>query len=339
MDPTNPVRVGVLGAGSFGTCLAILSSELGHSVTLWARDATVVKAINRHHRNPRYLTEFRIPESVRATDEIEAAVSEQDLVLSVVPSHAVRETWKLAVAALNPETLIVSGTKGIEVGTGQLMSESLRGLLPPECHPRIVVLSGPSFSREIADGRPTAVSLACPNDSFAIATQTLLSSRRFRCYTNPDVVGVELGGALKNVVAIAVGICDGLNLGQNARAALITRGLTEMTRLGTAMGANPMTFLGLSGIGDLVLTCTGDLSRNRRVGIAIGEGRALDDILAGLHQVAEGVRTTRSAYELAGKHQVEMPITESVYRVLYEGLDPREAVASLTARQLRSELD
>ena len=339
MHETNPVRVGVVGAGSFGTCLSILMAERGHAVSLWARDPSVAEAIHRHQRNPRYLTEHRIPETVHATDRLEEVVAEKDLVISVVPSHAVRETWARAAAATSPETLIVSGSKGIEIGSGLLVSGVFEEVLPAEFHPRLVSLSGPSFAREIARGLPTAVSLACSQDAFGVAAQSLLSSPRFRCYTNADVVGVELGGALKNVIAIAVGICDGLDSGLNARAALITRGLAEITRLGVKMGANPLTFLGLSGLGDLVLTCTGDLSRNRRVGIAIGRGEPLEDVLAGLHQVAEGVKTTRSAYELAQKHGVELPITEQVYRVLYEGRDPREAGVALMTRQLRAETE
>ncbi len=328
-----------MGAGSFGTCLAILLAERGHAVSIWARDSSLAEGINRHRRNPSYLTEHRIPETVRATVELEEVVAEKDLILSVVPSSAVRETWTRAAAAASPESLIVSGSKGIEVGTGLLVNGILREVLPPPFHPRLVSLSGPSFAREIARGLPTAVSLACTDDAFAIAAQTLLSSPRFRCYTTGDVLGVELGGALKNVIAIAVGMCDGLEMGLNARAALITRGLAEITRLGVKMGALPLTFLGLSGLGDLVLTCTGDLSRNRRVGIAIARGEPLEDVLAGLHQVAEGVRTTRSAYELSQKHGVEMPITEQVHRVLYEGRDAREAGETLMTRQLRSEAE
>jgi glycerol-3-phosphate dehydrogenase (NAD(P)+) len=219
------------------------------------------------------------------------------------------------------------------------MSQVLEELLPAEQSERLVTLSGPSFAQEIAEQRPTGVSLACKIESYAIAAQDLLSSPLFRCYTNPDVVGVELGGALKNVIAIAVGIGDGLELGLNSRAALFTRGLAEITRLGVKLGANPLTFLGLSGIGDLALTCTGDLSRNRRVGLALGAGKTMEEVLGELNQVAEGVKTTKSAYELAQRHGVEMPITEETYNVLYEGKDCRSAVRDLTHRQLRSEYE
>ena len=331
------MRAAVIGAGSFGTCLSVVLAEADYEVDLWARDPAIADAINRHHRNPRYLTECRLPERVRASDSLEETLAGKELIVSVVPSHVVREVWAKAAPYASPEALIVSGSKGIEVGTGMLTSEVLREVLPPELCERLVVMSGPSFAREIADRKPTAVAVAAHNEAFAIATQSMLSSPLLRCYTNTDVVGVELGGALKNVIAIAVGVCDGLGLGLNARAALITRGLAEITRLGQRLGANPLTFQGLSGMGDLVLTCTGDLSRNRRVGIAIGEGKRLEDVLAGLHQVAEGVRTSRSAYELAQKHDVDMPISEGIYRVLYEGQPPQEAAGELTSRQLRSE--
>jgi len=339
VSAANPLRAAVLGSGSFGTCLAMLLADRGYAVDLWARDATVVEGIERHRRNPRYLTDFRLPETIRATTALDEALDASEVVVSVLPSHGVREVWERARAGLRPESLVISASKGIEVGTGMLMSQVLAEVLPASAHARLVFLSGPSFAREIAEGRPTVVSLAAPNEAFAVAAQSILSSERLRCYTNPDVLGVELGGALKNVIAIAVGIADGMEAGLNARAATITRGLAEITRLGVALGAERETFQGLSGMGDLVLTCTGDLSRNRRVGIELGRGKRLEDILAGLHQVAEGVLTTRSAYELAAKHGVRMPIVEAVYRVLYEGLAPAEAALSLMTGQLRSERD
>lgn len=339
MRAENPVPCAVLGAGSFGTCLAILLAQRGCKVELWARDPKLAKVINGHHRNPRYLTGFRLPENVRATSSLEEALHEKEVVLSVVPSHVVRELWEQAARWVAPGTLIISASKGIEVHTGQLMSQVMRSVLPSEARPHLVSLSGPSFAQEIAEGRPTGVSLAASHESFAIAAQSILSSPVFRCYTNTDVLGVELGGALKNVIAIAVGIGDGMELGLNARATMLTRGLAEITRLGVALGANPLTFLGLSGLGDLVLTCTGDLSRNRQVGLEIGRGKPIGEVLSGLTQVAEGVRTTRSAYELAQKHGVDMPIIEETYTVLYEDKDPRRALRDLTHRQLRSETE
>ncbi len=334
---TNPIPCTVLGGGSFGTCLAILLAEKNYAVDLWARDAKVAEAINRHHRNPRYLTEYRLPDNIRATSDLETALRGKEVVLSVMPSASVREIWQRGKDSLEPGSLVISASKGIEVGSGMLISEVLKSILPEETHERLVFLSGPSFAREIAESRPTAASIACDNETYAIAAQTILSSPHFRCYTNTDVVGVELGGALKNVIAIAVGICDGMNLGLNSRAAVITRGLAEITRLGAILGANPLTFLGLSGMGDLVLTCTGDLSRNRNLGLEIGRGLKIKDALAGLTQVAEGVITTKSAYELAQRHSVDMPITEEIYRVLYEEKDYRSAVHDLLNRQLRSE--
>lgn len=339
MSAENPVRCAVLGAGSFGTCLAMLLAQKGYRVDLWARDAHLVEAIARRRRNPRYLTDFALPEGIRPTIDLTEALDEKELVISVVPSHAVREVWGQARERIRPDALVVSASKGIEIGTGKLVSDILREILPREMHERLCFLSGPSFAREIAEQRPTAVSLAAKNETYAIAAQTLISSPLFRCYTTSDVVGVELGGALKNVIAIAVGIADGMEAGLNSRAALITRGLAEITRLGVAMGASPVTFLGLSGVGDLVLTCTGDLSRNRRVGLEIGRGRPVPEVLGGLTQVAEGVRTARSAHELAQKLDVDMPITAGVYLLLFEGKDPATAGVELRSRQLKSEYE
>jgi glycerol-3-phosphate dehydrogenase (NAD(P)+) len=335
----NPVRCAVLGAGSFGSCLAMLLAEKGYAVDLWARDERLAAAINQHHRNPRYLTGSMLPENIRATASLEEAVRGKELLLSVVPSHGVREVWTRAAPWLEPDALLVSASKGLEVGSGLTVSQIMRELLPPERHERIVVLSGPSFAREIAERRHTNVSIACPNEGFAIAAQSIVSTPWFRCYSNTDVIGVELGGALKNVVAIAVGVVDGMELGLNARAAVITRGLAEMTRLGIRLGADPRTFLGLSGVGDLLLTCTGDLSRNRHVGLEVGRGVKIDEVLGSMQQVAEGVRTTKSAWQLAQKHDVDMPITEQAYYVLYEGKDHAQAMLDLTSRQLKSETE
>jgi glycerol-3-phosphate dehydrogenase (NAD(P)+) len=314
----------------------MLLAEQGCRVEIWARDPKLAQAINEQHRNPRYLQDCKLSESIRATSSIAEAVSGKEVLISVVPSHAVRKVWSAAAAHIQPGALIVSASKGIEVGTGMATSQILQEIAPEQGE-RVVVLSGPSFAHEIAERRPTGVSIACANENYAIAAQSILSSPLFRCYSTTDVIGVELGGALKNVIALAVGVVDGMGLGLNARATLITRGLAEITRLGVKLGANPLTFQGLSGLGDLVLTCTGDLSRNRRVGIEIGRGRSLESVLGDMTQVAEGVRTTRSAWELAQLHDVDMPITEQAYRVLYEGLDPAQAMVALTHRQLRSE--
>ena len=334
-----PVPVAVLGAGSFGTCLALLCAR-EHDVAIWARNPDLAEAINRDRRNPRYLTDVELPENVRATADLAEATAGRELVICAVPSHVVREVMSEASGGLDPGAIVLSTVKGIEVETGLTMHGVLEDVLKPVHHPRIVCLSGPSFAREIADKRPTVVTVASRQEAYAISVQTTLSCPWFRCYSHDDVVGVELGGALKNVIAIAVGMSDGLGLGQNARAALMTRGLAEITRLGVRLGANPLTFLGLSGMGDLVLTCTGDLSRNRSVGFELGQGRKLDDILRGMSQVAEGVRTTRAACALARRLGVELPIGEMVREVLDgEISDPVHAVERLMTRQLRSETE
>ena len=330
------VPVAVLGAGSFGTCLAMLCAR-EHEVTLWARDPALAQAINRERRNPRYLQEADLPELVRATPDLAEALRGRELVICAVPSQGVREVLEQARAHLHPEAILVSTVKGIEPETGYTMHRVMCDVLEASMHPRIVCLSGPSFAQEIARRKPTVVTVASREEAYAISVQATLSCPWFRCYSSSDVVGVELGGALKNVIAIAVGTCDALELGMNARAALMTRGLAEITRLGVAMGANPLTFQGLSGMGDLVLTCTGDLSRNRRVGLELGRGRRLRDILADMNEVAEGVRTTRAACGLARRMGVEMPIAEVVQEVLDEKLDVRRAVAKLMTRQLKSE--
>jgi glycerol-3-phosphate dehydrogenase (NAD(P)+) len=331
-----PLPVAVLGAGSFGTCLALLCAR-EHDVTIWARKPVVEDAINRERRNPLYLEDIEMPERVRASNDLAEVLADRELVICAVPSHGVREVMTLAGRHLSREALIVSTVKGIELGTWFRMDQVLQEVLDPVHHPHLVFLSGPSFAREIADGRPTAVTLACAVESYAISVQQTLSSPSFRCYTISDVIGAELGGALKNVIAIAVGMCDGMNSGQNARAAVMTRGLREITRLGVALGADPLTFLGLAGMGDLVLTCTGDLSRNRKVGLELGRGRDLEEIVAGMRQVAEGIRTTHAACKLAEKHGVEMPIAMGVKAVLDGEISPQDAAHGLMVRQLRNE--
>jgi glycerol-3-phosphate dehydrogenase (NAD(P)+) len=332
------VPVGVLGAGSFGTCLAMLCGR-EHDVRLWARDPAIAEAINRDHHNPSYLTGTELPPGVHATSSLAEALEGRELVICAVPSHGVREVMAEAAAHLPADAIVVSTVKGIELGSWKRMDEVLSDVLAPEFHPRLVFLSGPSFAGEIADQQPTAVTLACGVETYAISVQQSISSPWFRCYTSTDVIGAELGGALKNVIAIAVGICDGLGLGQNPRAALMTRGLREITRLGVQLGADPMTFLGLAGMGDLILTCTGEMSRNRSVGVELGRGRALDDIVANMNQVAEGVRTTRAACALADLHGVDMPISQGLRRILDGELSPEEGAKFLMSRQLKSEND
>ncbi len=332
-----PVPVGVLGAGNFGTCLAMLCGR-EHDVRLWSREPEIAEAINRERRNPRYLREAVVPERVWATSDLEEALEDRELVICAVPSHGLRAVMSRAARFFPEGAILVSTVKGIEADTWMRMDQVLEECLDPVHHPRLVFLSGPSFALEIARQQPTAVTLAAREEAYAISVQESLSCPWFRCYSSRDVIGVELGGALKNVVAIAVGICDGLGLGQNARAGLMTRGLREITRLGVRMGADPLTFGGLAGMGDLILTCTGDLSRNRGVGLALGRGRRLPEIEAGMGgQVAEGVRTTAGACALADLHEVEMPIARCARRVLDGELEAKDAVEILLSRQLRNE--
>lgn len=330
--------VAVLGGGSFGTCLAVLASRR-HDVVLWARSEEVVRGINEHHRNPGYLTDVPLPPEIRATTDLGEALAGRELVIVSVPSHATRATLERALPHLDPEALLVATMKGIEIETGMTMDGVFDDVLPPAMSRRAVYLSGPSFAREIALHKPTAVTLASHEEAYAISVQASLSTPWFRCYSHDDVVGVEVGGAVKNVVAIAVGMCDGLDMGLNARAGLMTRGLREMTRLGVALGANPLTFQGLSGMGDLVLTCTGDLSRNRRVGLELGHGKTLAEITGGMHEVAEGVKTTYAVCGLAERLDVEMPIAFALRDVLDGKLAPREVGRALLSRQLRTELE
>jgi glycerol-3-phosphate dehydrogenase (NAD(P)+) len=330
------IPVGVLGAGSFGTCLAMLCAR-EHDVRLWARNPEIAEAINREGRNPHYLTEVRIPERVRATTELDEALEGRELVICAIPSHGVRDVMGRASPYVPEDAILVSTVKGIELGTWMRMDQVFEDVLDAVHHPRLVFLSGPSFSKEVAARQPTAVTVACRQESFAISVQESLSCPWFRCYSATDVVGVELGGALKNVVAIAVGICDGLGLGQNARAGVMTRGLREITRLGVTLGADPLTFLGLAGMGDLMLTCTGDLSRNRQVGLGLGRGETLEEIVAHMNGVAEGVRTTTATCALADIHGVEMPIAQSAKQVLDGEIGSKQAVEQLLSRQLRNE--
>jgi glycerol-3-phosphate dehydrogenase (NAD(P)+) len=308
-----------------------------HDVRIWARNPEIADAINKNRRNPVYLSDVEIPERVTATADLAEALEGRELVILAVPSHGVRDVMSRAAPYLREDAIIVSTVKGLEVGSCLRMDEVLHDVLDPVHHPRLVFLSGPSFAKEVAAQRPTAVTLACHEEAYAISIQESLSSPSMRCYTSTDVIGVELSGALKNVIAIAIGVCDALNLGQNARAGVMTRGLREITRLGVRLGADPLTFLGLAGMGDLVLTCTGDLSRNRKVGLELGRGRRLDDIVAEMNEVAEGIRTTHVACELAERHDVEMPIAQLVRSLLNGEIRPEEIVERIMRRQLRSE--
>ncbi|MEE8165616.1 MAG: NAD(P)H-dependent glycerol-3-phosphate dehydrogenase [Myxococcota bacterium] len=330
--------IAVLGTGSFGTCLAMLAAR-DHDVKIWSRRRELAEAINRDQRNPHYLSEFELPGRVEATTDLRETLAGAELVIIAIPSHALREVMTQAGEYIEPGAIIVSAVKGIEFETGLTMHGVLEEILEVEHHPRLVALSGPSFAREIANRQPTVVTLACREEVYAISVQATLSCPWFRCYTASDIMGVETAGALKNVIAIAVGMCDGLHSGHNARAALMTRGLAEITRIGVAQGAEAATFLGLSGMGDLLLTCTGDLSRNRRVGLGLGAGRPLDEIVKELGEVVEGIQTTRAACRLAARLGVDAPISNQVCAVLDREKTPREAGDWLMSRQLKSERD
>jgi len=333
----NQGRVAVIGAGSWGTALANLLAKKGADTVLWSYEAEVAESITREHRNPIYLSEIALDPRLRATTSMEEAVTGAGFVLSVSPSHVVRATMRQAAPFLAEDALIVSASKGIENDTLQTMDEVLLDVLPPVQRTNLAFLSGPSFALEVGQEQPTAVTMASHSSSAAARAQALFQTGYFRVYTNGDVRGVELGGALKNVIAIAAGVVEGLGYGHNTRAALITRGLAEITRLGLALGANPLTFSGLAGMGDLILTCTGGLSRNRSVGFDLGRGRSIEEVLAGMVMVAEGVRTTRSAHDLARRTGIEMPIVSEVYALLFEGRSAKEAVENLMLREPKAE--
>jgi glycerol-3-phosphate dehydrogenase (NAD(P)+) len=334
-SPSAPLEVGVLGAGSFGTALSHVLLQGGHRVTLWCHEEGHADEINAAGRNTRYMKDFPLP-GVLATASVEEAAKGRDLLLFVSPSQFTRAVARKAAAHVGADALVVSATKGIEQ-SGETMADVLAGELPA-AKARMAFLSGPSFAREVLEGRPTAVVVAARDGGVAERVQRAFATKSFRVYSTDDVIGVELGGSVKNVTAIAAGVGDGLGLGHNARAAIITRGLAEMSRLGAAMGANPLTFMGLAGMGDLVLTCVGDLSRNRTVGLRLASGKSLDEVTASLGgQVAEGVYTARSVWSLAQRLGVEMPIVEAVYKVIYEGANPRDGVLELMTRPLKRE--
>lgn len=330
-------NIGVIGAGSWGTTLADLLAKKGHEVTLWAYEPELVEEMEQTGVNSPFLPGISLSPRLQYTNSLTEAVAGKGIILCVAPSQVVRRVITTALPSIPADAVIVSASKGIELETLMTVSQIYAEILPPALYRNFAVLSGPSFAREVAQEMPTAVVAAAAKPAVANRVQAAFSTRFFRLYTNSDVIGVELGGAIKNVIAIAAGISDGLGFGYNTRAALITRGLAEMTRLGRAMGARAETFAGLAGMGDLVLTCTGDLSRNRTVGVKLGEGMRLADILAEMRMVAEGVKTTESARNLALRLHVEMPITEKVYQVLYQDKPAREAVMVLMTRDLKAE--
>jgi len=333
------VKIGVVGGGSWGTTLANHMALKGFDVDLWIREEDVYYQIKEKRINETFLPGIKLCNGIRPIQSFREVTNEKDLFLIVVPSHFFRDILNELSPFLSSSTPIVVGTKGIENETLMTMSQIVASVLPGDWGDKFVCLSGPSFAREVCYKHPTAVTLASRNKKLATYLQGLFSTDYFRVYTTQDVIGVELGGALKNVIAIAAGTSDGLGFGFNARAALLTRGLAEITRLGVSMGAKPLTFAGLAGIGDLILTCTGDLSRNRMVGLKIAEGIPVEEIVSGMKMVAEGIKTSMSAYNLAKKMGIEMPIITEVYNIIYKGKDPRKAVKDLMTRELKVELD
>jgi len=331
------MNIGVVGAGSWGTSLANVLAKKGYIVQLWAYEAELVEYMQKHRENNQYLPGISLHQNLSYTSVLKDVVAHEVVVL-VPPSQLMRSVLKQAAPYFNPAATIISASKGIENTTLELMSEVINEALENHhTQGKTAFISGPTFAREIAQEIPSAAVVAAEQEDVATMARDLFSTDYFRIYNNDDVIGTEIGGALKNIIALAAGVCDGLQYGNNTRAALITRGLAEMKRVGLALGARAETFAGLAGMGDLVLTCTGELSRNRTVGIALGEGKKLADILSHMHMVAEGVETTRSAYYLAKKLEIDVPIINQMYAVLYEEKDPRAAVIELMRRSLKSE--
>jgi glycerol-3-phosphate dehydrogenase (NAD(P)+) len=327
----------IIGAGSWGSALAIALGPRFPRIRLWVYEADLAERLAVTRENDVYLPGFRLPDNVEPAPELERALAGADVVLSVVPSHLVRSVYRQMLPALRPRMTFVSATKGVENGSLMRMTEVIRDVVGARFEPRTAVISGPTFAREVARGDPTALVVAATDLELAEAVQNAFSSPAFRLYTSPDPVGVEIGGAIKNVVAIGAGVASGLGLGSNASAALITRGLAEMTRLAVAMGGRAQTLAGLAGLGDLVLTCSGALSRNRTVGLQLAEGKGVEEIVTSMRMVAEGIKTTAAAVDLAQRHAVEMPISEQMHQMLHSGVSPREALRRLLERSLKGE--
>ncbi len=332
------MKIGVIGGGSWGTALAQLLAVQGNEVLVWCHEPELVESINASHENHLFLKGFNLSKGLRATGDLEEVVRDQAMILSVPPSHVLRQVLGPVAHLIPDATPIVSATKGIENETLMLVSDIMEDVLPMRLHPYLTYLSGPSFAREVAAQKPTAVTVASYNPKLARHVQEVFSTTFFRCYTTSDVVGVEIGGAVKNVIAIAAGAVQAMELGHNATAGMITRGLNEITRMGVKLGANPLTLSGLAGMGDLVLTCTGGLSRNRMVGTKLGQGMTMQQILDEMNMVAEGVKTSHSVYKLAQQVGVELPICQQVYEVIYQDKPAAQAVKDLMSRDLKPEL-
>ncbi len=330
-----PITVAVLGAGSWGTALASLLARNGHRTVIWGRDAEQVRAINERHENTRYLPGIPLPESLRASTDLPATVRAADVVLVVTPSHAFGDTVRALAPHRRPGTGVAWATKGFEPGSGRFLHEVAAELLGDDVP--LAVVTGPSFAKEVTQGLPTAVTVHSDDPDFAQTVAEALHGPAFRAYTGNDMLGAELGGAMKNVLAVATGVADGMHLGLNARAGLITRGLNEMLRLNQALGGRAETLMGLAGLGDLVLTCTGDLSRNRRLGLALGQGRSISDAVASIGQVVESIQTCDEVMRLAGRFGIDLPISALVRRVLHEEITPQEGLKLLLAREQKPE--
>jgi glycerol-3-phosphate dehydrogenase (NAD(P)+) len=329
--------VGIIGAGGWGTALAVTLARADRQVSLWAFEPDLAERMAASRENTLYLPSVRIPDSIQICNSMKTVLADSRIVIMAVPSHVFRSVLEQVAPLVQPDTVFVSATKGIETRTLMRMSQVIVDVIGPAVEPRIAVISGPTFAPEVARGVPTALVVASPLESLRVQLQSELSTPRFRLYTNVDAIGVEIGAATKNIIAIAAGVADGLGLGSNAAAALVTRGLAEITRLAVACGGRRETLSGLAGLGDLILTSYGSLSRNRNVGIALGHGRKIGEILGGMRSVAEGVKTTESAVALARTLKVEMPIAEKMYAVLYEGLSVQAAINDLMERKLKGE--
>ncbi len=329
------LKIAVLGAGSWGTALAALIARHGHQVVLWGRDAEVARAIDVQHQNPRYLPGIPLPDSLRATTDLATAMAGIDHVLVVVPSHAFTETLHLIKPLCPANAGVAWATKGFEPGSGRFLHEVAESILGPDVP--LAVVTGPSFAKEVAEGLPTALTVHGNDADFAQCMADVLHGPAFRAYTGNDMVGAELGGAMKNVLAVATGVADGMQLGLNARAGLITRGLNEMLRLAAAIGARPETLMGLAGLGDLVLTCTGDLSRNRRLGLALGRGQSIEQAVREIGQVVESIQTADEVMRQADRHGIDLPISSAVRAVLHGELTPEAGLQQLLGREQKPE--
>jgi glycerol-3-phosphate dehydrogenase (NAD(P)+) len=329
--------IAIVGAGGWGTALAITMARDERDVRLWAYEPYLVETLIATRENPLYLPGVRVPETVRISNSMQDVLSGTRVVVIAVPSHVYRQVLSQILPLIDTDVVFVSATKGIEIDTLMRMSEVIADVTRERFTPRVGVISGPTFALEVAQGEPTALVVASPDEKLRLFIQKELSAPRFRLYTNADLIGVEIAAAVKNIIAIAAGVVEGLGLGSNATAALITRGLVEITRLAVACGGKRETLSGLAGLGDLVLTAYGSLSRNRRVGIALGQGKHIDEVLSRMRMVAEGVKTAKSTVALARKYNVEMPITQKMYSVLYEGLAPQDAINDLMDRRLKEE--